>query len=81
MIGRNRSSAAWRIGLLGDRCSSRSAVMAKSTIMMPFFLTMPISRITPIMATRLKSKPNSISVASAPAPAEGRVERIVSGWM
>ena len=24
---------------------------------------------------------NSISIASAPTPAEGKVERIVSGWM
>ena len=30
--------------------------MAKSTIMMPFFLTMPISRMTPISAITLKSK-------------------------
>ena len=81
MIGRKRSSAALRTASVGDRCSSRSAWMAKSTIMMPFFLTMPISRITPIMATRLKSKPNSISAAMAPAPAEGSVDRIVSGWM
>ena len=46
--------------------------MAKSTIMMPFFFTMPISRMMPISATRLKSKWNSISVASAPTPAEGK---------
>ena len=81
MMGRNRSSAALRTASAADRCSSRSAVMAKSTIMMPFFLTMPIRRITPIMATRLKSKPNNISVAIAPAPADGKVDRIVSGWM
>src|ERR1700674_4185165 len=50
MIGRNRSSAALRIDCSGDRCSSRSAAIAKSTIMMPFFLTMPISRMMPIRA-------------------------------
>ena len=32
-------------------------------------------------AIKLKSKWNSISVAIAPAPAEGRVEMIVIGWM
>jgi hypothetical protein len=55
MIGRKRSSAALRIDCSGDRCSSRSAEIAKSTIMMPFFLTMPIKRMMPISAIRLKS--------------------------
>ncbi len=55
MIGRKRISAALRIASFEDRCSSRSTAMAKSTIMMPFFLTMPISRMTPISAIRLNS--------------------------
>jgi len=42
---------------------------------------MPMSRMTPIIATRLKSNPNSISAPIAPAPAEGKVDKIVSGWM
>ena len=79
MIGRKRNSAALRTAASADRCSSRSAAIAKSTIMIPFFLTMPISRMMPINAIRLKSKPNSISVASAPTPAEGSVDRIVIG--
>ena len=33
----------------------RSASSAKSTIMMPFFFTMPISRTMPMIATTLKS--------------------------
>ena len=33
-----------------------------------------------MMATMLRSSPNSISASSAPTPAEGRVERIVIGW-
>ena len=55
--------------------------MAKSTIMMPFFLTMPISRMMPISAITLKSNPKSISISKAPTPADGSVDRIVSGWM
>ena len=55
MIGRKRISAALRIASVVDRPSSRSAAMAKSTIMMPFFFTMPISRIVPMSATRLNS--------------------------
>ena len=60
-------------------CARRS--IAKSTIMMAFFLTMPISMTTPIMAMTLRSMPNSIRIASAPMPADGRPDRMVSGWM
>jgi len=49
--------------------------------MMPFFFTMPIKRMTPISAIRLKSYPKAIRIASAPTPAEGSVDRIVIGWM
>ena len=49
--------------------------------MMAFFLTMPISSTMPISATTDRSWPNSISASSAPTPAEGSVDRIVSGWM
>src|SRR5207245_1279525 len=48
-IGRKRSRQASRIAAIGDMWSSRSAAMAKSTSMMPFFLTMPIKRMMPMM--------------------------------
>ena len=65
----------------GSRPPSRSAWMAKSTSMMPFFLTMPISRMMPIMAITDRSVPVSIRASRAPTPAEGSVDRMVSGRM
>jgi hypothetical protein len=65
----------------GESPRWRSPSSAKSTIMMPFFLTMPISRTMPISAIRLKSNPAAIRIASAPTPADGSVDRIVIGWM
>src|ERR1700734_1074199 len=59
----------------------RSPSSAKSTIMMPFFFTMPISRMMPMIATTLKSCLKRMSDSSAPTPAEGKVERMVMGWM
>ncbi len=55
--------------------------MAKSIMMMAFFLTIPISMIMPTKAYMLSSTPNASSVMSAPSPAVGSPERIVSGWM
>ncbi|MNT87824.1 hypothetical protein D3C72_2282910 [compost metagenome] len=55
--------------------------MAKSIIMMAFFLTMPISRMMPMMAMMPMSCPETSSASSAPTPAEGRVERMVTGWI
>ena len=49
--------------------------------MMAFFLTMPISISTPMIAITDRSVRNSISVPSAPIAAEGRPERITSGWV
>ena len=49
--------------------------------MIAFFFTMPISSSTPIIAMMLNSMPKIISASSAPMPADGRVERIVIGWM
>ncbi len=60
---------------------SRSATRAKSMIMMAFFFTMPISRITPIRAMIEKSMWKISSASTAPTPAEGRVESTVRGWM
>ena len=54
--------------------------MAKSTIMIPFFFTIPISRITPIKAMTEKSIPATFKIRKAPTPADGKVERIVNGW-
>ena len=60
-----------------ERCFSS----ATSIIMMAFFFTMPTSMITPTKAYRFKSILKIISVSSAPKPAEGNPERMVSGWM
>ncbi len=49
--------------------------------MMAFFLTMPISRTMPMTPITSSSLPSAISASSAPMPADGRVERIVTGWM
>jgi len=35
----------------------------------------------PTMAITLKSKPNAISSSTAPMPADGKVDRMVIGWM
>ena len=59
--------------------SLRSASSAKSIIMIAFFLTMPISRMMPMTAIRLRSVPTTMSASSAPTPADGSVERIVIG--
>ena len=81
MIGRKRKQAGLVDGFgRAPGRGSRSASSAKSTIMMPFFFTMPISRMMPMMATTLRFWWKRISESSAPTPAEGRVERMVMGW-
>jgi hypothetical protein len=45
--------------------------------MMPFFFTIPIRRMMPMMPITSSGIPNSISVNKAPSPAEGKVEMIV----
>ncbi|MNV70404.1 hypothetical protein D3C71_1633700 [compost metagenome] len=47
--------------------------------MIAFFFTMPINRNTPISAIKVKSWRTSSSASSAPNPADGSVDRIVSG--
>ncbi len=80
MIGRKRSRHASKIASRGGKPLARArASSAKSIIMIAFFLTMPISRITPISAMMLNSVLNSSSASSAPTPADGSVDRIVSG--
>ncbi|CAM3583460.1 Secreted protein [Delftia tsuruhatensis] len=61
--------------------SSRCASSAKSIIMIAFFLTMPISSTMPMMAMMSRSSPASSRASSAPTPAEGSVDRMVTGWM
>ena len=63
-------ASTWRV---------RSVSSATSIIMMAFFLTMPISRMTPISAIRLNSVLNSSSASTAPTPADGSVDRMVIG--
>ena len=52
--------ARLRMASSGAMWSSRSAVIAKSTSMMPFFLTMPIRRMMPMMPITDKSIPPSL---------------------
>ena len=49
--------------------------------MIAFFFTMPIKRMMPMIAMMVRSCPAIISASNAPMPAEGSVERMVSGWM
>ncbi len=81
MIGLKRSRQAFLIDSMGDSFSSRSATSAKSIIMIAFFFTIPIRSTIPISATMSNSILQSISARNAPTPAEGRVERMVIGWM
>ena len=78
-IGRKRSNEASKIASSGDRPCTRSASSAKSTIMIAFFLTMPMSRTIPMMPITSRSSPAIISASNAPMPADGSVERIVTG--
>ena len=80
MIGRKRIRQASKMASRGSSPRVRSASRAKSIIRMAFFLTMPISRMTPIAAIRLNSMLNSIRNRIAPIPAEGRVDKMVIGW-
>ena len=64
---------------MGESPSTLSASSAKSIIMMAFFFTMPISKMIPISAMIENSVLVTISIKSAPTPAEGSVERMVIG--
>ncbi|MNM59686.1 hypothetical protein D3C81_709450 [compost metagenome] len=59
----------------------RCASSAKSIIMIAFFFTRPISSTMPITAIRSRLRPLTHNAARAPTVAEGRVERMVMGWM
>jgi hypothetical protein len=47
--------------------------------MIAFFLTMPIRRMSPISAITVKSVLVTIKARVAPTPADGKVDRIVTG--
>lgn len=79
MIGRKRINEASKIASSGGLPDARSASTAKSTIMMPFFLTRPTSMITPTKAYIDKSVQNTNSVRRAPNPAKGSADKMVSG--
>ena len=79
IIGRKRSKQAWKMACCGLKPCSRSAASAKSTIMMAFFFTMPISSKIPIKAMMSNWLLNIINASKAPTPAEGSVERMVTG--
>ena len=81
MMGLKRSRLALRMASSGDRPSRRCRSMAKSIMMIAFFLTMPISNITPIMAIRSNWVLNINNASTAPTPADGRVEMMVMGWI
>ena len=81
MMGRKRRRQASWMASRGGRLRVRAASMAKSIIMMAFFLTMPQSSSTPMRAMTLNSMPQARRASRAPMPADGRVERMVSGWM
>ena len=78
-IGRKRARHASKIASADDRPRLRSASSAKSTIMMPFFLTMPINRMMPTKAITVSGVFVTCSASSAPRPADGNVEMIVIG--
>ena len=80
-IGRKRCSQARLIASAPSSPWSRSSSSAKSIIMIAFFMTMPTSSTTPMVPITSNWLPLSISAASAPSTAEGKVDRIVSGWM
>ena len=57
----------------------RSVAIAKSIIRIAFFITMPISKNSPSSAISENSVFVSRSASNAPNPADGKVDRIVSG--
>ncbi len=79
MMGLKRSEQACAMACKGSIPKVRSACSAKSTIMMAFFLTIPISKRIPRVAIKLNSVPVAIKASRAPSPAEGSVESMVSG--
>ena len=79
--GPETEQAGAQMDSCGGSPSTRSASSAKSIIMMAFFFTMPINNTMPMRAMMLNSVPVNMSARNAPTPAEGKVDRIVTGWM
>jgi hypothetical protein len=79
-IGRKRNRHALRMASSGV-LPARSSLSAKSTIMMPFFCTIPISRMMPMIPMTPSGMPAAFKASNAPRPAEGSVERMVMGWI
>ena len=78
------ASAACRLRGWNRRSSCLRCVRrpeAKSIIMMAFFLTMPISRISPMIAITVRSVCVTVRASRPPTPADGIVDKIVMGWM
>ena len=80
-IGRNRCTHARWTASRAPRPWLRSRSSATSITMIAFFFTIPINKIIPIIAMTERSIPQIRSASSAPTPADGRVERIVNGWI
>ena len=78
-IGLRRSDAALKIAAPALFCPARCLAIAKSVIMIAFFFTMPMSSMTAIRAMIENCVSKSISASSAPTPAEGSVDRMVTG--
>ncbi len=49
--------------------------------MMAFFLTMPINKMMPITAIKPKSVSETHKAINAPMAADGKVDKMVMGWM
>jgi len=79
MIGRKRIKLPFTAASAGIMLPLRSLSIAKSTTMMAFFFTMPISMMMPTNPKRSSCIWKSINVASAPNAAAGSPERMVSG--
>ncbi|MNT57769.1 hypothetical protein D3C72_1951680 [compost metagenome] len=79
MIGRKRTMQASRTASAGDLPCSRCATKAKSIIMIAFFLTMPINNTSAIIEITERSVLVSHNASSAPMPAAGSVDRMVTG--
>ena len=80
-IGLNLSRHAWKMASSGRFPSRLWTSSAKSIIRIAFFFTIPMSRMIPMSEMTDSSMRQTISARSAPTPADGSVERIVTGWM
>ena len=80
MIGRKRKRQASRIAA-GAGAPARWRTSATSIIMIAFFLTMPISIKSPIIAITERSSPNNSKAARAPTAAAGRPMPAAGRWV